>query len=217
MIRGCLPVTALALVIALSGCASVQPRNYTSTSLASLPWKDYDGAEAAFKKIKWGETTFSGTKEAGFDPEKVPNTEKILDVKKDLLPSPNATMQDLEGGALVCYRLGSKCQGYSFIAGETKNEGVGNTFLWMLNIKSERVTSGWEYRAKIYFARRKDLGESVYDPIKAEELVAIYGLDGGRRKIETPTKSVKPLGPGQMILDIGGQFSPVKPRVRTDD
>lgn len=126
-------------------------------------------------------------------------------------------MQDLEEGALVCYRLGSKCQGFSFVAGETKDEGVGNTFLWMLNIKRERLTSGWDYRAKIYMVRRKDLEEKNPDPAKSEELIAIYGLDGGVRKIETPTKSVKPLGPGQMLIDIGGQFSPIKPRIRTED
>ena len=86
----------------------------------------------------------------------------------------------------------------------------------MFNIKSERVTTGWEYRAKIYLARRKDVDPNASDE-KAEEMIAIYGLEGGKRKVEQPTKSVKPLGPGQMLIDLGGQFSPIKPRLRIDD
>lgn len=72
---------AASAILTLSGCASVQPRTYTKTSLNPLPWKTYEEAENAFKKIEWGKTTFEDLKKLGFDPEKIPNTAKSLTSK----------------------------------------------------------------------------------------------------------------------------------------
>lgn len=209
--------TILLIGLTLAGCASAQPRSYSGLP-GPLPWKNYAEAKTTFDKLIFGKTSWEEGNRLGFNPNKIPNTREILDVKKELLPGPNASVHDLEDWARACYLLGSRCQGYSFTNRTINTTGIGNTFLWIFNIRSERLTTGWELEAKIYTARRKDLRKlkMPVDEGSDDDRIIVYGLFGGIAKIENLAKTVKPLGLGQMLLDIGGHFSPVKPKVKLD-
>lgn len=205
------------------GCSAslVQPRTDTQSTRDQLSWNSYEEAEARFKNIVAGQTTLAELKRLDFDPRKVPNTKRILDVRKELLPHPSLSVESLKPGARLCYELGSpECIGYQFRRKATKSKGVGNDLLYILKFKSERETDGWEIELDVYLVPKDGVksGPSGELSLKDEDLVVVHGLFGGTSHIKGFKKKVNPLGPLQMVIDAGSSVSGIKaPRLGDDD
>lgn len=203
----------------LNGCASLnninkslQPSSLEHASDGSLPWGNFDEAARAFNAIKPGESTFEDIKKVGFDPKKVPQTEYVIDVRTELLPNKNDSVDSLPPGAQACYRKMTLCKGYKFTGGRTEVKGVGNTFLRMVKMKSRIETNGWKFNAHVYLLPRKEIDPTVVhgDPGKKEELVTVFGLFGGVPNINSVKTTTTPLGPVEIIFSIGGSFTGVR-------
>lgn len=195
--------------VLVSGCASLQPTNYTRPSDTDLPWKSYEEAKSAAEKIEVGKTTLEGLKKLGFDPAKIPMTEKILDVRKELLPNPSSTIEELPKIAQVCYRKGTKCPGYKFDVVVTNDKGTGNTFLRLVNMKKETLTTGWNFKLQVYLLAREDFEEIVADDPRAKDIVVVFYLDGGTPKIQNVSTYTNKLGWVETVIGIGGKFAGV--------
>ena len=210
-------ILALFIAVFLAGCVSWQPSSYNRPTDDKLPWKDYDEAKAAADKIEAGKTTLDDLKKLGFDPTKIDNTAKIVDVRKSLLPNPTSTIDELTEGAKICYKKGALCDGYKFYVRILNSEGMGNTMLRLMGIKKEVLTRGWEFELNVYLVSREDIETLPPGDPKRKERVVVYGLYGGTPKISNINTEKNPLGLVNSIFSLGSQFSPIRPpSLRTD-
>lgn len=204
-------ILVLFMTLLTAGCVSWQPSSYTRPTDDKLPWQNYDEAKIAADKIEAGKTTFSDLKKLGFDPVKIPNTSKIVDVRKSLLPNPTSTIEELTEGAKICYKKGALCDGYKFFVRILNSEGMGNTMLRLMGIKKEVLTKGWEFELNVYLVSREDIEQLKLDDPKGKEKVVVYGLYGGTPNIANIDTQNNPLGLVNSIFSIGSQFSPIRP------
>jgi len=189
------------------GCASLQPTNYTRPTDESLPWKNYEEAKSSADKVEVGKTTLVELKKLGFDPLKVPNTETILDIRKELLPNPSSTVEDLPTEeAKLCYRKGPKCSGYKFNIKVTRGEGKGNTLLRLISVKKEVKTSGWVFSYNVYLLSRKEAGLAIEGDLNDKEMVVVFGLYGGVPNIQEISTDTNKLGWVDTVIGAGGKF-----------
>lgn len=210
-------ILVLFTTLLTAGCVTWQPSSYSRPTDDKLPWKDYDAAKVAADKIEAGKTTFSDLKKLGFDPDKIPNTSKIVDVRKSLLPNPTSTIEELTEGARICYKKGALCDGYRFYVKILNSEGLGNTMLRLIGIKKEVLTKGWEFELNVYLVSREDIETFAPNEPRRKEKIVVYGLYGGTPKIANIDTQKNPLGLVNSIFSIGSQFSPIRPpTLRTD-
>lgn len=200
------------------GCASLQPTRYDRPTDEVLPWKNFEKAMTAANEIEVGKTTLQDLKQKGFDPERIPNTKRILDVRKELLPNNSSTVEELPTEqARLCYKKVTKCVGYKFNVKITRDQGFGNTFLRMVNVKKEVSTTGWEFEFAVYLLPREDANIATADEQGKKELVVVFGLFGGTSNIQNKVTTVNKLGWVGIVLGAGSQFSPIKiPQVNTE-
>ena len=212
----------LGLMLVLSlfsfGCASLQPTRYDRPTDEKLPWENFEKAMTAANEIEVGKTTLQGLKERGFDPARIPNTKRILDVRKELLPNNSSTVDELPTEqARLCYKKVTKCVGYKFNVKITRDQGFGNTFLRVINVKKEVSTTGWEFEFAVYLLPREDANIEITDDQDKKEMVVVFGLFGGTPNIQNKITNVNKLGWVGTVLGAGSQFSPIKiPQVNTE-
>lgn len=204
-------ILALFIAVMTAGCVSWQPSSYNRPTDDTLPWKNYDEAKVSADKIKAGETTFNDLKKLGFDPVKIPNTSKIVDVRKSLLPNPTSTVEELTEGAKICYKKGALCDGYKFYVRIINSEGMGNTMLRLMGIKKEVLTKGWEFELNVYLVSREDIEVLPPHDSRRKEKVVVYGLYGGTPNIASIDTQKNPLGLVNALFSLGSQFSPIRP------
>ena len=217
-VRTCYLAIFTAAIIVFAGCASLQPSRYDRPAeITALPWKSYEEVENAAKKLTVGETALEEQKELGFNPARIPNTRKITDVRRELLPNATSTIDELPREAQICYRKSTKCEGYRFFIRVTQQKGTGNLFLRLINVKKETTTTGWEAEVVIYLLPREELRALPPEDPRRNEMVFAFGQFGGTPNIQTVSTEKKPLGWFGSILDIGSRFSPCgAPNVNTE-
>jgi len=210
----------LMLVLSLFsfGCASLQPTRYDRPTDEVLPWENFKKAMAAANEVEVGKTTLQDLKQKGFDPERIPNTKRILDVRKELLPNNSSTVDELPTEqARLCYKKVTKCIGYKFNVKITTDQGFGNTFLRMINVKKEVSTTGWEFEFAVYLLPREEANITAMNDQDKKELVVVFDLFGGTSNIQNKVTNVNKLGWVGTVLGAGSQFSPIKvPQINTE-
>jgi hypothetical protein len=199
------------------GCASLQPSSSRQSAIGSLPWSNFKEANDEAQKIIIGKTTINDLKKLNFDPDLLPNTERILDVRKELLPNTSDTVEMLPPEAKICYLKFVQCEGYKFSVEVIEVKGRGNIALRVIHVRKEDVTTGWELKLNVYLIPRKFLENMAEDDPRKDEKVVAFWLIGGKPNIQEISIKINPLGFFDSISDIGRTLSPVSaPRLDTE-
>lgn len=176
-------IVFLALAFLLGGCASFSSSLMPSEKhLAISPWKDYEGAEAAFKKIEPGKTVTEDLKVLGFDPYRTPNVTILdpLSIRNLFLGNnPSVKLEDLPKEIQDYLRDINECRGFKLKQESVHTKGKGSLLLRLFKFRKEDVTLGWNFEAWIFL--KKD--------------AVVYTLWQGNPMISQVRVQKNPLGP----------------------
>jgi hypothetical protein len=174
------PLPAMALALALWGCAAMLPQQ---KALTHETWSTFDDARGAIERIVPYETRRSALEEANISPYKNPAVALLSysDVLQRFITGSTVRSEDLDRGLRECLAAGKSCTGYQIDVRRVDRNRVGNFWLDLFNFKREVDVRGWTFRGLILF---------VDDTV-------VYTLYSGQPVIREEEITRNPLGPLQ--------------------
>lgn len=197
-------------IFMLVGCATLQPSGSERSSVSAPKWANYEEFARDTKLIVLYQTTLDELKNIGFHPNLVPNTKIIKDVRIHLLPRQNDVVDLLPPGGKACYLNFTECPGFSFNVKKIDIQGVGSTWLRVIKIQKEDITTGWKGEFEVFVLPRKYLDANAIGA-SGEELVVAFMKLGGMPNIQEVVVKKTPLGPLDIAIGAGRKMAPVSP------
>ncbi|MFA6313492.1 MAG: hypothetical protein WCV99_22070 [Sterolibacterium sp.] len=167
-------------VVALGACGELLPR---SEAITDGPWRTYEEAQQAFERIVPHQTTVTGLRVLGLDPESNPNITILLysELLGRYVINPSILASPLDAGVLECLRVGNRCRGYEVDYHVTRRKRYGNFLADLFNFRRKTEIVGWRFKAMV---------------LVADDIV-VYKATGGQPAIHEFEESNNPLGPLQ--------------------
>lgn len=144
----------------------------------------FDACVKVFDRIVPYETTISGLKALGLDPDITPNM-KLLDYS-DILNRFNYSASHRNSfprGIRECVESMDSCRGYDLVISRIYEKRTGNLVLDLFNFQRTSETKGWIFKTLL---------------VLKHDLV-VYKLRGGTPKVDETSVGTKPLGPFQSL------------------
>ncbi len=184
--------TAALLTVQLSACG-VSSNLLPAENAVSTSFDSYQAVEAAYDKVKPGETNSSGLSQLGFDMKKEANVETLsyLSVIKRFMPEGAVRFENLAPAIQHCINAQEHCVVVIFRPAMVHSQRTGSIVMDLAGFERTNVDTGWS--AEVLFL--------------IEDETVVYKVMQGEPSTREVKNTVQPLGPlqnlGNTVVKIG--------------